>query len=427
MTKSNCSKSLLLVGLMALAATAKAQQPDQHGPRNMLMDETIANEEDSDQYKTTTTNAHEQQMQNHHPVHHTFASARHDHHHHHNGPDMPPLPNNADGGSPSVGIASSTIGGGGGGGSGKNNRKPANDNNVITVTEKNGVTIQKSYLPYGAQGHDPNEDCDPEDTQYIVTCEPDTKNDCYQQLDEIGIRVVKMMRFTDYFAICIEKQDDDVNDEKEKAILESIEALGKVKHVEYDPIRELAQPHSIRGSSSSFASNEKKKKKKDATERLRRHLTMVTSGFGQQEHDEQQHARDLGSSGQQQIYGLDLMQVPEFWNEYPTSKGQGVTVCIIDTGLLLQHEDFDQSKMSGSSSSDLVQPWSDDGYTHGTHVTGIVAASDNDVGVVGVCPECNIFVSRGKMCFAFFLVFFVLSLTLSFFFFINGTSVPCSI
>jgi subtilisin family serine protease len=88
------------------------------------------------------------------------------------------------------------------------------------------------------------------------------------------------------------------------------------------------------------------------------------------------------------------LQVPEFWEAYPDARGQGVTVCIVDTGLFREHEDAPMG-VKGSDDIDLVNPWYEDGYTHGSHVTGIVAASDNDIGVVGVAPEANIFIARG--------------------------------
>jgi serine protease len=42
----------------------------------------------------------------------------------------------------------------------------------------------------------------------------------------------------------------------------------------------------------------------------------------------------------------------------------------------------------------MVQPWWRDLEGHGTHVTGTIAASDNNLGVVGVAPNAEIFSVR---------------------------------
>jgi thermitase len=68
------------------------------------------------------------------------------------------------------------------------------------------------------------------------------------------------------------------------------------------------------------------------------------------------------------------------------TKGGGVTVAVLDTGVDLNHEDIKVTKsvnFSGTRSAD-------DQYGHGTHVAGIIAAQDNSKGVSGVCPSCQI-------------------------------------
>ena len=182
---------------------------------DIIFDETLGNNEDQEQYKHHSGKEMETQQQMMHHTHHTFASARHDHNHDGDRSSFPPpLPSST---ANDVSVMSTNPEqpqqqprkkpDGGGTSSTTTTTTTPNGDNIVMVTDNKGVTIQKSYLPYGAQGHDPDREC--EDEQYSVTCEPDTKNDCYRDLDGLAIRVVKMMRFTDYYAICIGDEEDD--------------------------------------------------------------------------------------------------------------------------------------------------------------------------------------------------------------------------
>ena len=57
----------------------------------------------------------------------------------------------------------------------------------------------------------------------------------------------------------------------------------------------------------------------------------------------------------------------------------------MDTGVNREHPDLDD--LFGYDGNDLVSPWWRDTDGHGTHVTGTIAANDNQQGVVGVAPE----------------------------------------
>ena len=83
-------------------------------------------------------------------------------------------------------------------------------------------------------------------------------------------------------------------------------------------------------------------------------------------------------------YGIERVQAPLVWAE--GYDGEGVTVCIIDTGLYVDHEDIDGTYVLGGTSQDPESAWHQDGYGHGTHVAGTISAADNDVGVIGVSP-----------------------------------------
>lgn len=83
-------------------------------------------------------------------------------------------------------------------------------------------------------------------------------------------------------------------------------------------------------------------------------------------------------------FGVERVQAPQVWAE--GYLGEGVTVCIIDTGLYVAHEDIDDAYVLGGHSQDPNSEWYQDGYGHGTHVAGTISAADNGVGVIGVSP-----------------------------------------
>jgi subtilisin family serine protease len=75
---------------------------------------------------------------------------------------------------------------------------------------------------------------------------------------------------------------------------------------------------------------------------------------------------------------------------HPDNKGTGVKVAILDTGIDYLHTYLSANYEGGD---DFVNgdgdPMDDNG--HGTHVAGIVAAEDNEEGVIGVAPEASLY------------------------------------
>ncbi len=86
--------------------------------------------------------------------------------------------------------------------------------------------------------------------------------------------------------------------------------------------------------------------------------------------------------GQTSPYGISLVQADDAaLNSAGASVGS--TVCVIDSGYHLAHEDLQDTNITGSSDPGTGN-WYEDDCRHGTHVAGTVSALDNSVGVVGV-------------------------------------------
>lgn len=94
------------------------------------------------------------------------------------------------------------------------------------------------------------------------------------------------------------------------------------------------------------------------------------------------------------VAGADLpwwvtrLNVPAAW---AVTKGAGVKVAVIDTGIDRNHPDLKERIAGGWNAITKGDDFTDDNG-HGSHVTGtIVAKQDDQNGVVGVAPEASIY------------------------------------
>jgi subtilisin len=93
---------------------------------------------------------------------------------------------------------------------------------------------------------------------------------------------------------------------------------------------------------------------------------------------------------QQIPWGISRIGADSVWS---ANRGDGVKVAILDTGIDTSHPDLQVSGgCNYTSTGRKYDPskYSDDNG-HGTHVAGIVAALNNDKGVVGVAPGANLY------------------------------------
>ncbi|MFS0823212.1 S8 family peptidase [Bacillus sp. 1P02SD] len=89
--------------------------------------------------------------------------------------------------------------------------------------------------------------------------------------------------------------------------------------------------------------------------------------------------------------GVQLVQAPSIWNE--SSQGEGIVIAVIDTGIDTSHPDLKDRIIAGRNFTTDYKGDPDifeDNNGHGTHVSGTIAASLNNEGVVGVAPKAQL-------------------------------------
>lgn len=92
-------------------------------------------------------------------------------------------------------------------------------------------------------------------------------------------------------------------------------------------------------------------------------------------------------------WGLKLLGVPDEWKR---SKGAGVRVAVLDTGVDKTHADRGDLAESVVQARDFSRSRFGfyDAAGHGTHCAGVIGARKNDNGVVGVAPECELLIGK---------------------------------
>lgn len=104
----------------------------------------------------------------------------------------------------------------------------------------------------------------------------------------------------------------------------------------------------------------------------------------------------LRPPGDQRIpWGIQRVNAPAVWS---VTKGAGVRVGIIDTGIHEGHPDLNPiggiNTVTGGTTRADWDDVSPECGSHGTHVAGTVAALDNDLLLVGVAPEVELYAIR---------------------------------
>lgn len=92
-------------------------------------------------------------------------------------------------------------------------------------------------------------------------------------------------------------------------------------------------------------------------------------------------------------YGVSQLEAPEIWKQ--GEQGEGIVVAICDTGIdrnhpCLKDQIIDGRNFTGEGREDSYN----DDNGHGTHVAGIIAAKEDDKGVVGVAPKAKLLICK---------------------------------
>ena len=97
---------------------------------------------------------------------------------------------------------------------------------------------------------------------------------------------------------------------------------------------------------------------------------------------------EINAMGEVTPWGIERIQAPAV--HASSIDGTGINVAILDTGVDYTHPDLAANYKGGY---DFVNSDGDpiDDAGHGTHVSGTVAAIDNDIGVIGAAPGVNIY------------------------------------
>lgn len=89
-------------------------------------------------------------------------------------------------------------------------------------------------------------------------------------------------------------------------------------------------------------------------------------------------------------WGIDAVGIPNLWK---STRGAGVRVAVLDTGIAMNHVDLKDAIEDGKDFTRSASGWGDV-QGHGTHVAGTIAARDNTTGVVGVAPDCRLLIGK---------------------------------
>ncbi|KHT57741.1 hypothetical protein RJ44_15065 [Alteromonas macleodii] len=103
-----------------------------------------------------------------------------------------------------------------------------------------------------------------------------------------------------------------------------------------------------------------------------------------------------------QLAELDSIEITPYWihqtglDQLPQPSFKRLKVCIIDSGVDSNHEDLSEASIGGYWSS-YGGNWSEDSIGHGTHISGIISASNNGTGIRGAIDNGNIDIHVQKL------------------------------
>ncbi len=122
----------------------------------------------------------------------------------------------------------------------------------------------------------------------------------------------------------------------------------------------------------------------------------ANKGVKQNQKGKDNKGKQKGEDNQGQQQGEDTQQIP--WGierigsdkAWPTSTGAGIKVAVLDSGVNRNHPDLAGNINGGFNAINKNKSF-EDGFGHGTHISGTIAALNNTYGVVGVGHNISIY------------------------------------
>lgn len=99
-------------------------------------------------------------------------------------------------------------------------------------------------------------------------------------------------------------------------------------------------------------------------------------------------------------WNLKKVAAPVAWREATgtrASTGDPASIAVIDTGADSDHPDLEGKILKTTNTAEDGGSAEETQEGHGTHVAGIAAANtDNEIGVAGACPDCDLLIAKVK-------------------------------
>lgn len=99
-----------------------------------------------------------------------------------------------------------------------------------------------------------------------------------------------------------------------------------------------------------------------------------------------QECLSIQEAKQRAGWSITAFDLPDAWK---VSQGEGVVIAVLDTGCDLSHQDLKDNLLPGKNFINPGLPPTDVAC-HGSHVTGIICAANNDIGMVGIAPKAKV-------------------------------------
>jgi len=128
-------------------------------------------------------------------------------------------------------------------------------------------------------------------------------------------------------------------------------------------------------------------------------ILMIAAGFahGKKPPKPDDPPDDPPETGETLPWGADRIDADEVWDsnydmvvDDGANTGQGIKIAVMDTGIS-SHEDF-----TVTGGANFVGTDYNDNHGHGTRIAGVLAALDNDLGVIGVAPGAELYAVKWR-------------------------------